>query len=125
MEPLRLGYASFVYYIGQKGHNVQCHAENHIAFWNDTKSKDEYDSYQVRDKGKFDCGYVVINPEDINKRFKGDHELIDTLENNCKREYGPDRGKIAWRHCKIPLLERENIKTEIYSGEFVECLNRR
>jgi len=58
MSELYFGYASFVYFICEKGYNVQPHAKNKITqannwitFWLDGKeSPDEYDPYQIKYK---------------------------------------------------------------------------
>jgi len=132
MIPLRLGYASFVYFVYKNGYEVQCHAKNRITFWHDEKSKNEYDSYQVRDKGDDDCGYVVIDPEALDERFKGEDKegedkeervkRIVTLKTGCTRIKQITKNKITGvdeirvSHCHEP-----GHKTTIRNGEIVEC----
>ena len=122
MGQLFLGYASFVYFICEKGHEVQCHAKNRITFWYDDKSRDEYDSYQVRGMSDFDCGYVVTDTESIDERFEGDSGLINVLKTDCVRIKRIIQNKITRNdeirvsHCKKPYH-----KTTIRNGEIVEC----
>ena len=120
MSLLLLGYASFVYFVDQNGYKIQCHAKNHIAFWNDTKSNDEYDPYQLRGQDAHDCGQVVINSNDIDERFTGNDGLINTLKTDCKRMKEIIKQEkhdvILVHHCKA-----SGHKTIIQDGETVVC----
>ena len=123
MSELYFGYASFVYFVNERGYTLQSCTDNQLTFWLEGKeTPDKYDPFQLMYKSDSDCGCVVVNSFVFNERFKEDKTGLIKALKKCERQKRAVKDKTTERdEIDVPHCYEPGHKTTIYNGEIVEC----